>query len=111
MADADRAAGIVNCLQGGSFGRMAHIRNHAHAVHLGHHRAAHMGQAGIFGHIAARRQQGLIVIAQLHETQSKAVQHLGQPDIVFDATGIWAPKNIAVRRVDLAKFTSKAAKP
>ena len=75
-------------VKGRPFGRMAHVHDHADAVHLGHHGAAHPGQARIVFLIAAGRQQGLVVVGQLHEPQAKPVQDLDKADVVLDATGV-----------------------
>ena len=71
---------------------MAHVDDQTHAVHLGHPLAPHAGEACVLGLIAARRKQGLVVVGQLHEPQTQTMQHLDQPNIIFDAGGVLRAK-------------------
>ena len=88
MGHGDGAGGMAGGLDRRAVGRMAHIHDHAHPVHLGDDFAAHAGQTRIFGLIATRREQRLVVVAQLHEAQAKPVPDLDQPDIIFDRAGV-----------------------
>ena len=85
MGDRDGPCRVFDRLKGRSFARMAHVHDHADPVHLRHHRAAHAGQAGVVILIAARGQQRLVVVAQLHEAQAKRVQDLHEADVILDA--------------------------
>ena len=88
MGDGDGPRGMVDCLQRGAFGGMAHVDDHADAVHLRHHLFAHAGQAGIVILVAARRQQRLVVVGQLHEADAELVADLDQTDVVLDGAGV-----------------------
>ena len=85
MGDGNGAGGLGNRVECRAFARMTHIHHQPHAVHLGHHFAAHAGQAGILGLITARGEKRLIVIGQLHEAQAQPVQHLDKTDIILNA--------------------------
>jgi hypothetical protein len=87
MGDRDGPRADLDRLQRGAFGGMAHVDDKAHAVHLGDDLAAHAGEARILRLVAARRQQRLVVVAQLHEAQAERVQDLHQADIVLDGRG------------------------
>ena len=67
---------------------MAHIDHHADPVHFPDHLLAHAGDAGILCLITSRRQQRLVVIAQLHKPTTKFMQHLNQPNIILNRAGV-----------------------
>jgi hypothetical protein len=67
---------------------VAHVDDQADPVHLGDDLATHAGDAGVLGLVAAGRQQGLVVVAELHEARAQGVADPDQPDIVFDWRGV-----------------------
>ncbi len=84
VGNGNRAGGMFDGLQGGMLGRMAHIHNDAKAVHFRHDSASHAGEPRVFGFITARRQQGLVVIGQLHKTHAKPLPYGQKVYIVFN---------------------------
>ena len=88
MGDGDGPGARLDGIQRRAFGGMTHIDDQPDAVHLGDHRAAHAGQAGIFILVTAGREQGLVVIGQLHEPCAQRMQDLDKADIVFDGRGV-----------------------
>ena len=92
MGDGDGALRDFGGLDGGAVGGMAHVHHQPDAVHFLDDLAAHAGDAGVFGLVAAGRQQRLVVVAELHEAQAQLVQHLDEADIVLDGRGVLRAK-------------------
>ena len=68
MGNDDRSATDFNRIEGRTFGRVAHVDDEPDAIHFFNHLATHARDAGILRFVAARGQQRLVVISQLHET-------------------------------------------
>ena len=92
MGDGDGAGRMVDRLQRGSFGGMAHVHHQPDAIHLLHHGAAHAGEARVLVLVAAGRQQRLIVVAQLHEPHAQLVHDFDKADVVLDRAGGLEPE-------------------
>ena len=88
MGDGDRAFGPFGGFDGRAVGAVAHVHDHADAVHLADDLPPHARQAGVFGLVAARREKRLVVVGKLHEAHAKLVPDLDQPDIVLDGAGV-----------------------
>src|SRR4029453_5861063 len=64
---------------------MGHVDRETQAVHLAHHFASHAGEAPILRLITARREQRLVVISELHESQAQPMEDFERADVVLDA--------------------------
>ena len=109
------AMGRLECSiawQGGTLARMAHVDHEADAVHLGDHLAAHTGQAGVVLLVAARGQQRLVVVAELHEAQAERVEDLHEADVVLYAGRVLRAEDDgrAPRLLGAASVTSAAVR-
>ena len=71
---------------------MGHIHNHADAVHFLHDLLAHAREAGVIVLITARRQQGLVVIRELHKAHAKLMADFDKAYIVFNRARILEAK-------------------
>ena len=92
VGDDDGASRMGDCLKRRALGGVRHVDRKADPVHLVHRLATHAGQARILALIAAGREQRLIVVGELHESQAQRVENLGEPDVILDAGRVLSPE-------------------
>ena len=85
--------------------------DHADAVHLRDHLAAHAGDAAILRLVAAGAEQRLVVVGELHEAYAERVQDLDEPMSSSMAEEFCKPKKMAVRPAARARSMSDAVRP
>ena len=72
---------------------MTHVHNHPHTIHLADHLLPHAGDSGILIFITSGRQQALVVVGKLHETDSETVENFHQSDVILDGRTVLAAEN------------------
>ena len=92
MGDRDGSARMINRLQRGAIRRVRHVYNHADAVHFFNDLLAHAREASVIVLITARRQQGLIVIRELHKAHAELMADFDKAYIVFNGARILEAK-------------------
>ena len=88
MRHGDRPGGQLDGLERRALARMRHVDDHAEAVHLGDDLASHPGDSIVLAFIAARGQQTLVVVGELHKANAKRMADFHQADIVLDRRAI-----------------------
>ena len=92
MCDRDGAFAQIDCVHGAAFTTMAHINNHPNAVHFGDDLFAKPGDATVFGLISTSREQGLVVVRQLHKADAQLMPNLNQTQVFLNRLSVLKAK-------------------